>query len=443
MTSKDNIAPHTVSRRDENTPVAENAGQPPKPGANNKEPRVNNPNSGPNGKRMQQGNLAGAPLITILPLAEIAGVRSRHRALFFSFFAFVLLPIVAAVVYLWAISADQYASTVGFTVRQEEGASASDLIGGLAKFTGGSTSSDTDILYEFIQSQEIVQAIDAHIDLVGIYSQNWPGDPLFSLWPTASREDLLWYWLRMVRISFDQSTGLIELRVLAFSPDAAQLVATEIVTESQSMINALNTTAREDVTRYAREDLEKAVARLKIAREALTRFRTRTQIVDPSADIQGRMGVLNNLQQQLAQSLIDSDILQETTNSSDPRLAQSQRRIEVIRARIADERRNFATASTEIGSLAEDYPSLIAEYESLTVDREFAEETYRAALAAVDLAQANASRQSRYLAAYIRPTLPETSEFPQRYVLVGLLALFLTLSWSIMALVYYSIRDRR
>ena len=77
------------------------------------------------------------------------------------------------------------------------------------------------------------------------------------------------------------------------------------------------------------------------------------------------------------------------------------------------------------------------------MDREFAEETYRAALAALDVARANASRQSRYLAAYIQPTRAQSSEFPQRGMLLGLTFLLVLLSWAILALVYYSIRDRR
>ena len=92
--------------------------------------------------------------------------------------------------------------------------------------------------------------------------------------------------------------------------------------------------------------------------------------------------------------------------------------------------------------MGEDYPQLIAEFEGLSVDREYAEQTYRATLAALELARANAARQSRYLAAYVQPTLPETSEFPRRFVLSGLVLLFLTLVWSIMALVYYRLRDR-
>ncbi|NCT11795.1 MAG: sugar transporter, partial [Rhodobacterales bacterium] len=54
-----------------------------------------------------------------------------------------------------------------------------------------------------------------------------------------------------------------------------------------------------------------------------------------------------------------------------------------------------------------------------------------------------ANRQSRYLAAYIRPTLAEKSEFPQRELMLGIVALFSFLIWAILSLVYYALRDRR
>jgi len=369
-------------------------------------------------------------------------MKKRHWGLLLSFVLVVLLPLLGLTYYLWIHAEDQYSSTTAFTVRSEEGGSASELLGGLVQFANTGTGVDSDILYEFIQSQEIVSAIDDKLDLRGHYSTYWPRDWMFSLWPDATLEDLVWFWKRIVRISYDQSTGLIEVRVLAFDPEFAQRVAQEIVSESQDQINALSKQAREDAMRYAREDLEEAILQLKEAREALTKFRTRTRIVDPEADIQGRMGVMNNLQQSLAEALIEFDLLAETVSSGDPRLSNAQRRIDVIRDRIAAERQTFASDSTELGAVGEDYPSLISEYESLSVDREFAEETYRVALTALDVARDNAARQSRYLATYIKPTMAQSSEFPRRFILLGLALLFLLMFWSILALIYYSIRDR-
>ena len=406
-------------------------------------PRTPGAAAKPNAKRGPGG--PGKPaVVQIRPLAEPATMKRRHWGLVFSFGLFVLLPLVAAAFYLFAVAEDQYGSTVGFTVRKEEGASASDLIGGLAQFAGtAGTGTDADVLFEFIQSQEIVERIQGRLDLVGHYAAHWGSDPVFSIWPDARIEDLLWFWKRVVRVAYDRSSGLTELQVVAFDPEMAQRIAQEILNESQTMINALNETAREDAMRYALQDQKIALDRLKAAREAMTRFRSRTQIVDPSADIQGRMGVLNNLQQQLAEALIELDLLTENATATDPRVSQAQTRIEVIRQRIRKERDSFASAQPEPGTDDEDYPALLAEYESLSVDQEFAEQRYVAAMAALEAAEAMATRQTRYLATYIQPTRAQQSEYPQRFTIVGLMALLLLLSWSIVVLIYYSIRDRR
>ncbi len=384
---------------------------------------------------------AAAP--PVRPPVEAARLRRRHRGLAVSFVLLVLLPLALVIGYLWFVAKDQYASVSGFTVRQEEGGGASELVGGLVKLTGSSVNSDGDILYEYILSQALVQRVEDQVGLRTHFSAYWEKDPVFSLWPDASIEDLEWFWRRIVRISYDQGSGLMEVRVLAFSPEKAHEISQKILEESQRLINAVNDTAREDATRYALDDLQQAVERLKASRESLSAFRTRTQIIDPEADITARLGVMTNLQQQLAEALIAHDLLLETTSKTDPRLAQAQLRIQTIKERIRLERQAFATGDIEIGAVGEDYPKLLAEYEGLIVDREFAEQTYRAALTAVDLARANAQRQSRYLAIYIPPTFSESSEYPQRFIIAGLVALLLVLSWATMALVYYSIRDRR
>ncbi len=366
----------------------------------------------------------------------------RHWVIVASFVLMVILPISATVGYLWWVAKDQYGSVTGFTVRQEESAGAQEILGGLAQLTGGNSSGDGEILYQFILSQRMVRLVEDSVGLRAHYSQYWEEDPVFALWPNATIEDLEGFWTRIVKVSLDSSSGLIDVRVQAFDPDTAHAIAASIVTHSQSMINALNEKARDDAMRYAREDLETSVNRLKEAREALTAFRTRTRIVDPTTDIQGRMGVMSNLQQQLAEALIEFDLLKDATSATDPRLTQTANRIAAIEDRIKLEREAFATESIETGVGQEDYPDLIAEYEGLVVDREFAEETYRATLAAVEVARAKAQRQSRYLATFVPPTLAESSEYPKRFTLAALAAACLFLAWSIMTLVYYSIRDR-
>ena len=382
----------------------------------------------------------------VSPLAEPARMKKRHWGVLSSFLIIVITPLVAVVFYLLVIAEDQYASKAGFIVRSQDGATATDLLGGLANFagTGGGTASDSDILYEFIQSQEIAEEINAELGLIEHYAEHWPRDWAFALWPTATAEDLVWYWQRIVSVSYDSGSGLIEIQVVAYDREMAQALMRAIVAHSQDRINILNEQAREDAMRYARADLDEALERLKIAREAMIQFRTRTRIVDPEADIQGRMGVMNNLQQQLAEALVQYDLLRGSVSGDDPRLATAQRRIEVIRERIDQERTSFASSETmKTGGAGETYPELISEFERLTVEREFAEQSYRGALTAMEVSRDEVSRQSRYLATYINPTRAQDSEYPRRWLISALAGLFLLMGWSILVLVYYSIRDRR
>lgn len=369
-----------------------------------------------------------------------ARLRARHVGIFMSFVAMVLLPAVVAAFYLWSIAADQYASTVGFSVRSEEVSSAVELLGGITELSG-SSSSDTDILYEYIQSQKLVSLLNDELDLESIWSRP-EYDPVFAYDPSGTIEDLLEYWNRMVKIYYDSGSGLIEIRVLAFDPDDAEAVAASIFRESSDMINELSAIAREDAVRYARIDLEEAVERLKEARGAVTVFRNQNRMVDPTVDLQTQASLLGTLQQQLAEALIELDLLAETTQSNDPRVGQAQRRVAVIEKRIEEERRKRGIG----GGAASDqelFSTLVGEYERLIVDREFAEKTYISALATRDAALAEARRQSRYLAAHIEPTHAQRAQYPQREVILSLLVLFLFVAWAIILLVFYSLKDRR
>lgn len=389
------------------------------------------------------GPQAGAPrVVEVPPMASQAKPRKRHYGILASFAMVVLVPTLAVFIYMYQFALDQYESRVGFVVRTEESQSALDMLSGITGVSSAS-SSDTDILYEFIQSQEMVQRVNEKVDLRQLFSR--PGqDPVFTLHPDASLEELVAHWPERVRVYYDGSTGLIEVRVYAFTAQDAHELAKLIYGEASRMINALSDVARADATTYAAEERDKAIKRLVAARQTMTAFRIRTQIVDPTADIAGQMGLLNTLQAQLAEVLIEQDLIRQTAREGDPRLEQLQKRIDVIETRIAAERRKLGVGSLEsVAGGGESFASLIGEYERLKVDVEFAERAYLSALSAYDAAASEAQRTSRYLAAYLQPTLAETSTAPARSLVVLLVGGFALMLWFIGVLIYYSFRDRR
>ncbi len=389
------------------------------------------------------------PKVTHLPPVEArlperaamkARIRRRHWGLVFGLFLIVGLPVLVVALYLTQIARPQYASETGFVIRQDEAGSASQMLGGLSAMLGQNVSGNSDLLFEFLQSQEIVALVQGEIDLRAHYADGWPEDPLFTLPPDALIEDLVAFWQRMVRLTYDRSTGVITVQVRARDAQTAQAIATAILRHSENVINDLNATARRDSMANAQADLEDAVATLRRAREALLAFQARTKIVDPMADMQGRMGILGNLQAQLAEAFVDYDLLSQTAAESDPRLRHLDRRITAIEDRIAQERSSFSAQNVTVDNT--DYPTLLAEYESLRADVDFAAETYRAALAALAHARTRAARQQLYLATFLRPTLPQQALYPQTGLLIALTGFFAFMVWSVLALVYYSLRDR-
>lgn len=379
------------------------------------------------------------PQAPVRPAASRARFQRRHLGLLLSLVLVILLPVAVSSWYLYARAVDQYASFLGFSVRSESGPSSSDLLGGLTSSLVGitsSSSSDTDILYKFIQSRDLVERVDARLDLRTIWSKA-PGDPIFGYRGNASLEDLLAEWERKVQVYYDN--GMIDLRVQAFDPVDARNVAQAILDESTVLINQLNDVAREDALRYSRTELDEALERLRSARQAVTQFRNRHQLVDPSADVQGQIGVVSSLQQQLAEQLVGLGLLRANAQPNDPRIEQTELRIRVIREQMEAERQKFGSEVSGGELLSE----LVGQYESLSVDREFAERTYTAALAAFDTARGEAQRQSRYLAAYVKPTLAQEAEYPQRGRLIAIIAGFLILIWVVGVLIFYSLRDRR
>lgn len=356
-----------------------------------------------------------------------------------TFLLLVLLPTALWGLYLWTRATDQFSSTVGFSVRREEGAQSIDLLGGMFGKGGSSGASDTDILYEFIRSSDLVQRADQKLNLRAMFSRDWPRDFVFAFDPDGTIEDLTRYWQRQVKLYYDDSAGIMTVRASAFSPQDAQAIAQTIFDESERVVNALSDQARSDATKQAEAELEKARGMLTEARQAMTAFRVRTRIVDPTVDLGAQMTVMTALQGQLAEAQVTLDTLRQNARPNDQRVVQAEKRIGSLENQIEQERSKFGGESEE----GQNYAQLMADYERLRVDQEFAEGAHRAARVAYEAATANAQRQTRYLAAHIAPTLPERSLEPSRPWLLAMGAGLALVLWSIMILIYYSVRDRR
>jgi capsular polysaccharide transport system permease protein len=374
----------------------------------------------------------------VAPAVAMAQMRPRHYGVIAVFLLMVMLPTLSYSVYLWTRAADQFQSNVGFGSRTEEAASTFDFLGALGGISKNG-SNDMDILNQFIISQELVAKLDQELDLKAIFSKP-TGDPLNAFVKDGSIEDLVAFWQRMVIVNYDKATGLMALEVFAFDPRDAQKIAEAILLESTKIINDLSMTAQADTTRYSKDSLSAAEAKLSGARLAVLDYQVRNGIVDPTNTIANQNVVIGALNQQLATTQIELDMLTGTVGAKDVRIATLNRKIDVINNRIAEEQSKVGTSTD---GTAEGFAILIQEFERLKVDQDFAERAYLASLAAYDQAVTDAQHKTRYLAAYVAPTLAESPTAPNRPLTALLVALIGFLLWAVVVLTYYALRDRR
>ncbi|MBI1495117.1 sugar transporter [Halocynthiibacter styelae] len=367
--------------------------------------------------------------------AQRTRIQRRHKMLIWSFLLIVQLPVSLIALYLGGLATPQFSSSMSFSVRSEEFANPFDALSGLGELSSGTTS-DAQIVFDFIRSQKIVRTLEEEIGLRAVYAAP-EHDPVFTIADNVSVEELVQHWNRMVQVNLDKGSGIVRVQAFAFDPEGARHINERILLQSQSLVDQLSFLARQDAIRYAEADLESARERLKTARQGLSEFRSAARVIDPTIAVQSQGGISAALQQQLANAWIELDLLTAATTREDsPRLAQLRRRVSAIESRLEEERQALS------GNANSGMVEIVGRFEALLVEREFAEQAFVAAAAAFDVARAEAGRRTKYLAVHIEPTLPDTALYPRSLMIILVSFALLLLGWAVTIMVAYSIRDR-
>lgn len=392
---------------------------------------------GPNPPRATGPQVEPAVLLGTPP----ARPHRRHWLVVLSFLSLVILPTLASTAYLIQVAADRYASRVAFSIRSNQASAPLEFLGAVTQLGNSSVLTDGQVLYDYIQSQEIVEAVRTRLPLEGFYNRA-DGDWVFNLGDDQPIEDLVDHWNRAVDVALDPATGIIGVEARAYDPQEANQIAAAILAASSDLVERLTETARDDAVRHAAHELAEAKADLREIRVRLRDFRDIEQEVDPSQNARVAIGLVAGLEEELSQARVQMDLLSSALDDTAPRITLLKRQIASLEARIAAERTRLGAGTGDAGA-GRALSQIVGDFEELVVDREFAEQAYTVALATYQQAQAEARRRQRYLAAHIEPTLSEEPEYPDRPLLIAAIFLLCLAVWSILVLGAYNIRDRR
>jgi len=321
------------------------------------------------------------------------------------------LPTLLAITYFYAISANRYQSEARFVLRMPGRSAANAATTNLLQSMGVIRSTeDGYIVREYLESRDAMAILGKNGQLQEIYEKpRWDfiwrfPNPFMS----NSEEGLYRQYKRMISTSFDSSTGVNLLKVQAFAPADARRLAGELLKAAEALVNHLNERARNDTVAFAEAESDRARKRVVQAQAMLAAFRERERLVDPSQATLAVLEAIAKLSTEVAQVSVQLGELAKASPNA-PQIGVLRGRRTALEAQIATERQRLAGDTQSIAPK-------IAEYERLTLEREFAEKALMAAMASVELARIEASRQQVYLEQVATPSEPDYPTYPWRLI---------------------------
>ena len=353
----------------------------------------------------------------------------------------VVLPVAIAAVYYAFFASSQYVAEFRFTVKdatmQNASAATSSLISMIGG-SGGSLAYDNYLVTDYLLSRQATEELQQRINVTQLYAR-----PEADWWarfdPSQPMEKFVKYWQSMITAHYDQVTGIAVGRVRAFTPEDALLIANSLVTMSEELVNRIANRAQNDAVRFAQKEVERAEERLKTIRAKLTEYRNRVGVIDPASSVVASNSTLvQGLRSSLAQMETQLQTLRlQNLQPNAPAVMTLQNQINSTKSQLA-----IIEGSVGRNQSGAVLSSIIAEYEQLDLERQFAQNMVTSTMAALDVARANAAAQHLYITPYVRPSLPESSLYPQPVLAIGTTAGLALITWLIGLLVGRSIFER-
>lgn len=351
------------------------------------------------------------------------------------FLVTVVTPVLAAILYFGFLASDVYVSESRFVVRSPDKPSSSGL-GVVLESAGFSNASDEVYAAQsFAVSRDALRAINRNDAFERAYTR--PDISIFDrfnpLGLTGSFEELYEYYQDKVSLKNDSATSISTLTVRAFTARDAQRFNSQLLELSEETVNRLNRRGREDLVRYAENEVAEAKALATSTALAVAAFRNQSGIVDPEKQA--------NVQMQMVSKLQDGLIAARTELAQLQRYTPENPRIPVVRTQIATIQGQI---DQELGKVAGSRRSLAASavrYQRLTLENQFADKQLTAALASLEDARSEAQRKQAYVERIVQSNLPDAPMEPRR--LRGIIATLVLslLAYGILRMLLAGVRE--
>lgn len=350
----------------------------------------------------------------------------------------VIAATLLAIAYWGVIASDRYVSEAHVIIQRTDVAGGTSMdFGSLLSGGAGSNKTDQLLLRDFLLSLDLLNKLDAKLDLRTHFS-NWKRDPLSRMWfKDASQEKFHQYFLSRVSVEFDDYAGVLVIKAQGYDPETARAISVMMVEEGERAMNQLaHRLAKEQVTFVEKQAAESAI-KLQVARNALLSYQNQKGMVSPQATAETLAATINRFEAQRTELQARRGTLLGYLSLKAPAVVELDMQIEAIEKQIEKEQERLTSPDGRPLNLT------VEEFQRLEMEALFAQDVYKTALVSLEKSRVEATRTIKKVSVLQNPTLPQYPMEPRRIYNIIVFILVTLLLAGVIHLLAAIIRDHK
>lgn len=332
--------------------------------------------------------------------------RSWKKSLKLGSFLWVVACFAIAALYFCVIVSDRYVSQAELVVKQADQIKmlpdALSMLG-----IGGSNHEDILIIQDYLKSPDLLTKLDKALDLKAHY-QSHKIDYFSRLPNDVSREAFIKYYRQHLSLHLDELSGVLTIELQAFDPVYGQSVVALMLQESDRFINKLGHQVALEQLAFVGKEVDRAYQRVQTEKAKVLDFQNSHHLISPESTSSARLGVVSQIEAQLAQQQAQLKQLQSYMKETAPAVVSVQARVDALMQQLAQEKSRLTGANKEAMN------EVTARYLDVQTQATLVADLYKTGLISLEQARVEAYRKLKHLLVISQPTLAEDAEYPRR-----------------------------
>ncbi|WP_205649084.1 chain-length determining protein [Alcaligenes faecalis] len=339
-----------------------------------------------------------------------ARLRSWFSLRLFDYAVRVILILAVLTSAYWLIFAsNRYVSEANVIIRKTDsvGAPSFDL-GMLVSGVATVDRANQLLLRDYLLSVDMLKKLDQSLDLRTHYSSS-DHDLVSRMWfQDASLEWFHRHYLRRVEVEFDDFSGVLRIKVQAYSPEMAQAITELLVKEGERYMNVLGHEMAQVQVDFLVTQVDQAQERFQQASQDLLNYQNEAGLLSPQATAESINAIVAALEGQRAQLQTQLASLPKSLDRDHPNILMLKQSLKAVDEQIKQEKLKLATPS---GGTLNAY---VEEFYRLDMNVKFTQELYKSSLTALEKGRIDATRMLEKVSVLQSATLPEYPMEPRR-----------------------------